>query len=49
MSQQCLPVNSSKMSKTKKILDEAREIQNKEIDLVDRNISTFDEMPGICK
>lgn len=45
---QCLPV-SSKMSKVKKILDEARELQNREIDLVERNLHSFDEIPTICK
>lgn len=45
---QCLPV-SSKMSKVKKILDEARELQNREIDLVEKNLHSFDEIPTICK
>lgn len=44
----CLPVNS-KMSKAKKVLDEAREIQNRELDLVEKNIFTFEEMPGLRK
>lgn len=44
----CLPVNS-KMSKAKKVLDEARETQNRELDLVEKNVSSFDEMPGLCK
>ncbi|XP_025832396.1 ras suppressor protein 1-like isoform X1 [Agrilus planipennis] len=42
----CLP-NSSKMSKAKRVLEEAKEIQNPEIDLIDRNISTFEELPGL--
>jgi hypothetical protein len=46
---QCLPVGGKNMSKVKKILEEARELQTREIDLVDRNISSFDELPGICK
>lgn len=37
------------MSKAKKVIEDAREINNPEIDLVDKNISSFDEMPGICK
>lgn len=45
----CLPVNNSKMSKAKKVLDEAREIQNRELDLVEKNIFTFEEMPGLRK
>ncbi|XP_035910996.1 ras suppressor protein 1 isoform X1 [Anopheles stephensi] len=43
----CLPVTANKMSKAKKVLDEARDTKNREIDLVDRNISTFDELPGL--
>ena len=35
------------MSKTKKVLDEAREIQNPELDLADKGIATFEEMPGL--
>lgn len=47
---QCLPVSTGKnMSKAKKILEEARELQNREIDLVDKNISSLDEIPNICK
>lgn len=48
MSQSCLPVNA-KMSKAKKVLDEARETQNRELDLVDKGISSFEELPGLCK
>lgn len=44
----CLPVGT-KMSKGKKVLDEARETQNREIDLVDKGISSFEELPGLCK
>lgn len=44
----CLPVNP-KMSKAKKVLDEARELKIQELDLVDRNISTFDELSGLRK
>lgn len=42
----CLPVNS-KMSKAKKYLDEAKDAR--ELDLVEKNIVTFEEMPGLCK
>lgn len=42
----CLPV-SSKMSKAKKAIDEARDSQNRELDLVDKNVSSFDEMSGL--
>jgi len=45
----CIPVNANKMSKHKKVLDEARETQNREIDLVDKNITNFEEMPGLRK
>lgn len=44
----CLPVNS-KMSKAKKAIDEARDSQNRELDLVDKNVSSFDEMSGLRK
>lgn len=44
----CLPMNS-KMSKVKKALEEAREIRARELDLVDKNVISFDEMPGLCK
>lgn len=44
----CIPA-TTKMSKAKKILDEAREIQNPELDLADKNVSTFEEMPGLRK
>lgn len=41
----CIP--AGKMSKAKKVLDEAREIQNPELDLVDKGIASFEEMPGL--
>lgn len=44
----CIPA-AAKMSKAKKILDEARELQNPELDLADKNISTFEELPGLCE
>uniref|UniRef100_A0A182MJM2 Ras suppressor protein 1 n=1 Tax=Anopheles culicifacies TaxID=139723 RepID=A0A182MJM2_9DIPT len=43
----CLPVTANKMSKAKKVLDEARDTKTREIDLVDRNISTFEELPAL--
>jgi Leucine-rich repeat (LRR) protein len=42
----CIP-NTSKMSKAKKVLDESREIQNPELDLADKAISSFEETPGL--
>lgn len=42
----CIP-NTSKMSKTKKVLEESRENQNPELDLADKGIATFEEMPGL--
>lgn len=45
---QCLPVQKN-MSKVKKNIEDARENQTREIDLVEKNIHTFDDMPGICK
>lgn len=44
----CLPTNG-KMSKAKKVIEEAKQIQNPELDLVDKNVVTFEEIPGICK
>lgn len=44
----CLPMNS-KMSKVKKALDEAHEINARELDLVDKNVISIDEMPGLCE
>ena len=43
----CIP--NSKMSKAKKVLDEARATGNPELDLMEKGISTFEEMPGLCK
>lgn len=45
----CLPTNASRMSKARKVLEEAKEIQNPELDLSDKGVSTFEEMPGLCK
>lgn len=44
----CMPVGS-KTSKAKKVLDEAHEAHARELDLVDKAIVSFDEMPGLCK
>lgn len=44
----CIP-NAARMSKAKKVLEEAREIQNPELDLSDKGVATFEEMPGLCK
>lgn len=44
----CIP-NTGKMSKAKKVIEEAKEINNPEIDLVDKGISSLDEVPGLCK
>lgn len=47
---QCLPVGAGKnMSKVKKILEEAQNLQNRELDLVDKNLHSFDELPNICE
>jgi len=37
------------MTKVKKIIDEAKECGNPELDLVDKGISSFDEIPSLCK
>lgn len=42
----CIP-NTGKMSKAKKVIEEAKEINNPEIDLVDKGISSLDEIPGL--
>ncbi len=46
---QCLPIQSKMSAKTKKILEEVKENQIKEVDLVDKNISSFEDVPSICK
>lgn len=48
-SNSCFAPISSKMSKIKKILAEARESQNREIDLVDQNISALEECPSLSE
>lgn len=37
------------MSKVKKILTEARDMQNREIDLVEQNIGSIEECPSLCE
>lgn len=44
----CLPTNP-KMSRAKRAIEEAKEIKNPELDLADKGVSTFEEMPGLCK
>jgi hypothetical protein len=39
----------SKMTKAKRVLDEAREIRNPELDLVEKGLMAFEELPGLCK
>jgi len=46
MNQQCLPVNQ-RMQRVRKYLSDARETQNRELDLVDKGINSFDELPGL--
>ncbi|KAH7946471.1 hypothetical protein HPB49_025536 [Dermacentor silvarum] len=41
----CLDFN--KMAKVKKVVDEAREQNNPELDLVDRGITSIEEIPGL--
>lgn len=44
----CIP-NTGKMSKVKKVIDEAKQINNPEIDLVDKGISNLADVPGLCE
>lgn len=44
----CLPTNG-KMSKAKKAIEDAKQIQNPELDLVDKNVISFEEIPGVRK
>jgi hypothetical protein len=37
------------MSKVRKIIDEAKESKNPELDLVDKGISSFDEISNLRK
>lgn len=45
----CNFVGNNKMKGLKKALGEAREIKNPELDLVERAIVSFDELPGLSK
>lgn len=45
----CNFLDFNKMSKVKKVLDDAKEQNNPEIDLVDKGITSFEEMPGLRK
>lgn len=45
----CLPTTNGKMSKVKRAIEEAKQLQNPELDLVDKNVVSFEEIPGICK
>lgn len=44
----CLPT-TPKMSKAKKVIEEALENQNPELDLADKGIISFEEMPGLSE
>jgi hypothetical protein len=44
----CLPT-TPKMSKAKKVIDEAQENQNPELDLADKGVVSFEEMPGLSE
>jgi len=43
----CNFVGGSKMTKAKRVLEEAREIRNPELDLVEKGITAFEELPGL--
>lgn len=43
----CVPV--PKMSKARKIVEEAKETKNPELDLGDKGLTAFEELPGLCK
>lgn len=44
----CLPT-TPKMSKAKKVIEESLENQNPELDLADKGVISFEEMPGLSK
>lgn len=44
----CLPTNG-KMTKAKKAIEEAKQIQNPELDLVDKNVVSLEDIPEMCK
>lgn len=37
------------MSKFKKLIEEVKDVNNAELDLVDRGIARLDDVPGLCK
>jgi len=43
----CVPV--PKMSKARKIVEEANVNKNPELDLVDKGLTALEELPGLCK
>jgi len=43
----CNFVGNSKMTKPKRVIEEAREIKNPELDLVEKGILAFEELPGL--
>lgn len=43
----CNFLDFNKMSKVKKVFDDAREQNNPELDLVDKGITSFEEMPAL--
>lgn len=44
----CLPT-TPKMSKAKKVIEDAQENQNPELDLADKGVISFEEMPGLSE
>lgn len=44
----CLPT-TPKMSKVKKVIEDALENQNPELDLADKGVASFEEMPGLSE
>lgn len=44
----CLPT-TPKMSKVKKVIEDALENQNPELDLADKGVISFEEMPGLSE
>lgn len=45
----CLPTTANRMSKARRVLEEAKEAHIPELDLSDKGVSTFEEMPGLSK
>lgn len=44
----CIPT-TPKMSKAKKVIEDAQENQNPELDLADKGVISFEEMPGLSE